>query len=348
MVSLPTTKSESPLLYSELDEWKDITPIPQEEEGFAPLAPILYGDEYKDATNYFRAIVKKGEHSKRVLDLTEHIIRLNPSHYSVWQYRYDTLLAIKADLEQELRLMDEIATKFLKTYQVWHHRRLLLSAVRNPGPELAFIQKGLEEDSKNYHTWAYRQWILSEFNEDELWREEIPYVDDLLHQDIRNNSVWHHRFFVLWDSGVHPGQEDREELLANELRFVKYKISLAPNNPSAWNYLRGILEHSETPFSTIETFVIPYTKSQQEASNVEDLDNPAPSPKAELPCVQAVEFLADIRIESISPDTDSVQSNLKEAEALYSILAEELDPMRKKYYEYLQREAVIRVFAGTA
>lgn len=33
------------MLYGELDEWKDITPIPQEEEGFAPLAPILYSEE---------------------------------------------------------------------------------------------------------------------------------------------------------------------------------------------------------------------------------------------------------------------------------------------------------------
>lgn len=38
----------------------------------------------KDATNYFRAIVKLGETSNRVLDLTEDIIRLNPAHYSAW------------------------------------------------------------------------------------------------------------------------------------------------------------------------------------------------------------------------------------------------------------------------
>lgn len=38
----------------------------------------------KDATSYFRAVVAAQERSERVLDLTEHIIRLNPGHYSVW------------------------------------------------------------------------------------------------------------------------------------------------------------------------------------------------------------------------------------------------------------------------
>jgi protein farnesyltransferase/geranylgeranyltransferase type-1 subunit alpha len=38
----------------------------------------------KDATDYFRGIVRSGEKSERVLALTEHIIRLNPAHYSAW------------------------------------------------------------------------------------------------------------------------------------------------------------------------------------------------------------------------------------------------------------------------
>ena len=36
----------------------------------------------KDATDYLRGIIKPGEKSPRVLELTEHIIRMNPAHYS--------------------------------------------------------------------------------------------------------------------------------------------------------------------------------------------------------------------------------------------------------------------------
>ena len=38
----------------------------------------------KDANDYFRGIIKTGEKSPRVLQLTETIIRLNPAHYSAW------------------------------------------------------------------------------------------------------------------------------------------------------------------------------------------------------------------------------------------------------------------------
>ena len=92
----------------------------------------------------------------------------------------------------------------------------------------------------------------------------------------------------------------RWEVLIAHSRYTKDQIALAPNNPSAWNYLRGILEHSNTPFSTLRIFVEPYTKPQSPESSASkeeeilDLENPAPSPTAELPCVAALEFLADI------------------------------------------------------
>lgn len=80
-----------------------------------------------------------------------------------------------------------------------------------------------------------------------------------------------------------------------DVRYTKEKISLAPNNLSPWNYLRGILDRTKTPYESIEEFVLPYTESEGEPNSVVDLDNPPPSKGAQLPAVPAVEFLADIR-----------------------------------------------------
>ncbi|KAF8331276.1 uncharacterized protein EI90DRAFT_3123445 [Cantharellus anzutake] len=337
--------------YGEKPEWSDISPVPQDEGSFVPMAPIIYGDEYKDATNYFRAILKKGEQSKRVLDLTEHIIRMNPSHYTVWQYRYDTLLAVKSDLDAELDMMNDIASKHLKTYQVWHHRRLLLTHLRKPRPELVFIANALQEDAKNYHTWAYRQWILAEFNDDDLWAGELAFVEKMLSEDLRNNSAWHHRFFVVFDSGVRTGDEDREVVLKRELSFTKEKLSMAPNNASAWNFLRGVLERTGTPFSTLEGFVIPYSRpldrstlptASSEAPVVDvDLENPLPSPQSQLPCPQAIEFVADILEEKAAAgdEKELVRSFVDQANELYKSLATEYDTMRQRYWEFRQKEA---------
>ena len=50
------------------------------------------------------------------------------------------------------------------------------------------------------YTWSviflyeYRQWVLQEFN---LWADEISYINRLLEEDVRNNSAWNQRFFVI-------------------------------------------------------------------------------------------------------------------------------------------------------
>jgi protein farnesyltransferase/geranylgeranyltransferase type-1 subunit alpha len=134
------------------------------------------------------------------------------------QYRYETLLALSSSLETELELMNDLAIKYLKTYQVWHHRRLLLTHLRTPQPELKFIGKCLQVDSKNYHTWSYRQWLLSHFVDDnDLWKGELDFVENMIGDDVRNNSAWHHRHFVVFGCGVRAGEEDRARVVRREL-----------------------------------------------------------------------------------------------------------------------------------
>ena len=85
-------------------------------------------------------------------------------------------------------------------------------------------------------------------------------------------------------------------MLVLSFRYVKQNISLAPHNLSAWNYLRGILDVNQMPYSRLLDFVKPYTVTASNDSNADlvDLENPLPGRGAELPCPFAVEFLADI------------------------------------------------------
>lgn len=81
------------------------------------------------------------------------------------------------------------------------------------------------------------------------------------------------------------------------ISFVKECIAKAPNNASAWNYLRGVLDHNSIAYSTLQLFITPYTvphPATPTESEVVDLENPLPSKSAHLPCAAAIEFLADI------------------------------------------------------
>ncbi|GJE85280.1 protein prenyltransferase [Phanerochaete sordida] len=348
MSHVESDEDTGPLLFCERPDWTDVTPIPQYEGVSNPIAPIFYTPEYKDATDYFRGIVKTGETSERVLELTEEIIKMNPAHYSAWQYRYRTLLALNAPLHSELRLMDDFAVNNMKTYQVWHHRRLLIThltagSVPAADPfdtaqaELEFIARVLDVDTKNYHTWSYRQWLLAHFDDPALWLGELPYVDDLLQEDVRNNSAWHHRYFVVFGRGSRAQATPAEgaEVSQRETRYVKGKIALAPNNASAWNYLRGILEFAKTPFSSQAEFAQPYTvrRAPWDDDDVIDLDNPKPSSDADLPSVSAMDFLAE------AYGRDGGESVTKAVD-LWKALANQHDTMRKKYWDFRIKEAL--------
>jgi protein farnesyltransferase/geranylgeranyltransferase type-1 subunit alpha len=128
--------------------------------------------------------------------------------------------------------MDELGIKYLKTYQVWHHRRLLLQLTHESSHELRFITAVLKEDAKNYHTWSHRQWVLAFFNDDDLWAGELDFVDLMLAKDVRNNSAWHHRFFVVFQSGVREGEEDKQRIIKRELRFVSPCLFQYPHSVS--------------------------------------------------------------------------------------------------------------------
>ncbi|KAG2227852.1 hypothetical protein INT45_002090 [Circinella minor] len=237
----------SSLPYSQRPEWNDVVPVAQD-DGPNPLVPIAYSSDYRDAMDYFRAVSRTEEKSQRVLDLLADIIDMNPAHYTVWQYRQEVLFSINADLNEEIKYIDEVASEQAKNYQVWHHRQVIVDRLDDGTKELDFINAILDEDSKNYHAWSYRQWVVSRFN---LWDQEFQYTDDLLVFDIRNNSAWNHRHFVLFNRPQGASQED----IKNEIEFAKKKIQQAPNNSSGWTYLHGLLEASQEPLNQIESFL---------------------------------------------------------------------------------------------
>lgn len=53
----------------------------------------------------------------------------------------------------------------------------MIEAIRDPSRELAFTARALVGDSKNYHAWAHRQWVLETFK---LWEHELTYTDELI------------------------------------------------------------------------------------------------------------------------------------------------------------------------
>lgn len=67
-----------------------------------------------------------------------------------------------------------------------------------------------------------------------LYENELEYVNQLLNDDVRNNSAWNQRYFVISNT-----TKFEKEVIDREVDFALEKIDLVKENESAWNYLRG-------------------------------------------------------------------------------------------------------------
>lgn len=295
-------------LYCDNLEWKDVTPIPQD-DGPNPLVPIAYSREYSDAMDYFRAVTRANEKSPRVLTLIQDIIDMNPAHYTVWNYRQQVLFALDADLQEELNYVDEIIADQAKNYQVWHHRQVIVDRLDKGDREIAFINSVLDEDSKNYHGWSYRQWVVKRFN---LWESELNYTNDLILFDVRNNSAWNYRYYILFNSPESPSKE----MIESEIKFTEKQITLAPNNSSSWSYLKALHEKTNTELNTAEPFLQTLISSSVESPFL-------------------LSFYIDIHERNAKLQKTQIN---QDALDMCDELAEKLDPIRQKYWNYRKQK----------
>lgn len=67
-----------------------------------------------------------------------------------------------------------------------------------------------------------------------MYDNELEYVELLLDNDVRNNSAWNQRYFVISNT-----TKFERAVINNEVDFALEKIELVIGNESAWNYLRG-------------------------------------------------------------------------------------------------------------
>ena len=188
--------------------------------------------------------------------------------------------------------------------------------------ELSFVADVLSHDSKNYHAWQYRQWLLKTYS---LWFDELQYVDHLLSEDIRNNSAWNQRYFVIAHT---TGFKD--EIIERELDYVEKCIESYPNNESAWNYLRGIVRLRSTNDEDQRSWKFCQKLYEEHFEN-------------EILHRQQWRFLLAYMVELLIDDDREEQreENKRRIQELCEKLILHIDPIRKKYWQYIEKQHMV-------
>nr|XP_036579159.1 farnesyltransferase alpha subunit ram2 [Colletotrichum truncatum]KAF6786645.1 farnesyltransferase alpha subunit ram2 [Colletotrichum truncatum] len=322
--------------YATDPEWDDVVPIPAEEPEGA-LATIAYPEDYAEVMSYLRAVMVAEEYSPRCLRLTEHVITLNPAHYTVWLYRFKIVEALEIPVVDEIEWLNEVSLEHIKNYQIWHHRQLLLdhhyNRIKGSPDELKrfgrseteFLTRMLEEDTKNYHVWSYRQYLVRKLG---LWTlQELLSTQNWIEEDVRNNSAWSHRFFLVFSDparsteGSHATEHDPKvpaDVVDREVKYAEEKTLLAPQNQAAWNYLRGVLVKGGRKLATAEAFATQFVKNVGEGED-----------KEEVRSSHALDFLAEVFAE---------KGQTEEAVKYLDRLAEKWDPIRAGYWKYRKQQ----------
>jgi protein farnesyltransferase/geranylgeranyltransferase type-1 subunit alpha len=186
------------------------------------------------------------------------------------------------------------------------------------------------QDSKNYHVWTYRHWLVRHFKQ---WDEprELQDVEALLKADVRNNSAWNHRYMLRFgprdtsspDAGMinagdmttAPSEKGRlpvvdEDLVDGELEFAQEAILRAPENRSAWWYARGVLRAAGRGLGEWEEFAGRFVGDEGVKST------------------HALEWLADVYADGREGLAVGMLTRLKE----------EFDPIRGNYWDYRIRK----------
>lgn len=153
-----------------------------------------------------------------------------------------------------------------------------------------------------------------------LFDNELNYVDQLIGEDMRNNSAWNQRFFVLHHTGL------TAEVIAREAHYVMNRIRLIKNNESTWNFLRGLLEYDNGTLDQLPEVGNFCEELYAEASRSPYL----------------LAFLVDLHSErALSAETDIYDAETKQYSQqkvleLCDAMINEHDKVRSRYWAYVR------------
>ena len=215
------------------------------------MSKIDYSPAFTKVMGYFRRVLVDGGHSERSLLLSKSVIEHNAANYTAWQYRRTCLKELhkgssaeqrRKAWEDEKAYCTEQCTNNPKNYQVWFHRRACVLGMSEAAAELklATTQDAIESSTSSPRSSPTRTRTITWATGRVLQHSaplaaELDFVDALLESDLRNNSAWNQRYFVL----QHTADLASADLVSREIDYALRYIQRALSNASPWSTSRA-------------------------------------------------------------------------------------------------------------
>lgn len=310
---------------------------------------------------------------------TTELLALNPEFNAVWNFRRHILLSLfeegGIDVDQaindDLRMVMGQLKLYPKCYWIWNHRTWCLQELESLGKanwtfELGIVLKLLEADSRNFHGWHYRRYVVQQIESKAVKEAKTPsdkalstlkidldefrYTTQKITKNISNFSAWHNRSklipkifsLIAEDPDRKTLEHDyREELalfssphhlLLKELEMVKTGMYMDPEDTSVWLYMKWLL--SETLF--VDDLKATNSEAYRDIlrrmlADVEELNglekDDSPTNADNVWCLKLIIFIKSLINE------DEGRREFLDSEIIDSLnRLIELDPLRKGHY----------------
>ncbi|KAH8697690.1 hypothetical protein BGW36DRAFT_379252 [Talaromyces proteolyticus] len=227
--------------------------------------------EYRDLDHSVRKKIVERCYTPETLQEISELLKRNPEYYSVWNYRrvirqaefsQDTASdqSVAAIIKSDLEFLFPLLRSFPKCYWIWNYRLWILDEAKRLLPksvayefwqkELALVGKMLSMDSRNFHGWGYRRFVVAaledftahDSNAETMTQSEVDYTKKMIGANLSNFSAWHNRTKVIYKllDEQKASDQERKKVLDEELNFA-HKALIDPYDQSLWFYHQSLM-----------------------------------------------------------------------------------------------------------
>ena len=207
--------------------------------------------------------IREHQYTPETLQNISELLSSNPEYYTVWNYRRRvlrhefsqavssgsddaTIDRIAALIKSDLQFLIPLLRSFPKCYWIWNYRLWLLDEGKRLLPhslsrklwqeELALAGKMLSLDSRNFHGWGYRHFVVETLENmssegttsKSMALEEFEYAKKMISTNLSNFSAWHHRTKLIQRllNEKSASDEERKKMLDDGKPVVAWNYSL--------------------------------------------------------------------------------------------------------------------------
>ncbi|CEL05347.1 Putative Protein geranylgeranyltransferase type II, alpha subunit [Aspergillus calidoustus] len=234
-------------------------------------------EKYRDLEHTVRDEIAGNRYTPETFQKISELLKKNPEYYTVWNYRrkvirheFSQIAAEESNeagvdriaslIKTDLQFLIPLLRSFPKCYWIWNYRLWLLDEAKRLLPravarkvwqeELGLVGKMLSLDSRNFHGWGYRRFVVEtletlaseEEGEKSLAQTEFEYAKKMIGTNLSNFSAWHYRTKLIQRllSEKSASDEERKQMLNGELDLI-HRALCDPYDQSLWFYHQNLM-----------------------------------------------------------------------------------------------------------